>query len=108
MTTLLRLLLLGWFAGSVLFAQDGTGLLIEQRLSDLRENSATRPLDEIPTDQSSIPPDWLGLVSWNVQVGGVSTSPSALRPPMVADALRRLFQGSYQLLSAQEISADGN
>ncbi len=27
---------------------------------------------------------------------------------MVADALERLFQGSYQLLSAQEVSGDGN
>ena len=108
MNAFLRLLQFGCLAGSVLFAQPGTGPLIEQRLSDLRENSAIPPLAEVPTDQSPIPSDWLSVISWNVQVGGVSTSPSALRPPMVADALERLFQGSYQLLSAQEVSGDGN
>jgi hypothetical protein len=82
MNTLLRLLLFDCLAGSVLFAQDETSQLVEQRLSDLRKNSATPALDELPTDQSPIPADWLSLVSWNVQVGGVSTSPSALRPPM--------------------------
>jgi len=103
-----RFLLFSWLAGSILHAQPGTGPLIEQRLTDLRENALTPPLAEIPTDQSPIPTDWLALVSWNVQVGGVSTSPSAARPPMVADVLQRLFLRTYQLLAAQEVSGSGN
>lgn len=75
---------------------------------ELRTTAAVPPLSEIPTDQSQVPSDWLALVSWNVQVGGVSPSPDAERPPMVADALARLFAGSYQLLAAQEISSSAS
>ncbi len=90
------------------FAQDGTGPLIEQRLAELRSSAAVPALPEIPTDQAAMPGDWLALVSWNVQVGGVSTTPGALRPPLVAAALTRLFSGSYQLLAAQEVSSTAN
>jgi uncharacterized protein (TIGR03437 family) len=86
-------------------SQDGTGPLIEQRLTELRTNAAVSKLLEIPTDQSIVPAGWLALVSWNVQVGGVSPSPDAERPPMVATALGRSFSGSFQLLAAQEVSS---
>ena len=59
-------------------------------------------------DDSPVPQDQLALVCWNVQVGGVSTSSTALRPPMVRDALRKMFAGSYQVLAAEEISSTDN
>ena len=106
--TLFWLLLLSALASQTLSAQPGTGPLIEQRLAELRGSAATPPLPEIPTDQSPIPPDWLAIVSWNIQVGGTSTSATATRPPLVSDALQRLFLSTYELLAAQEISGSGN
>lgn len=100
--------MLAWLAGAIAYAQAGTGPLIEQRLANLRGNAAISPIAEIPTDKSLIPPDWLGLLSWNIQVGGVTTDPSSQRPSMVEDALKRAFQGTYSLLAAQEISGSAN
>jgi hypothetical protein len=89
------------FITGTLLAQPGTGPLIDQRLSDLKNNPVLTPLPEIPTDLSSIPSDWLALVCWNIQVGGTSPTAGALRPPMVGSALSRMFAGSYQMLAAQ-------
>jgi hypothetical protein len=86
----------------------GQASVIEQRLNDLRQIAQPPPLAELPNDQTALPPGWLGVASWNIQVGGVSVSTSALRPPMVRSALERLFGGSYQILAAQEISASAN
>lgn len=61
-----------------------------------------------PSHRTPLSPDMLGLVCWNVQVGGVATSPSAERPPMVRDALSKIFAGTYQILAAQEISSTDN
>ncbi len=108
MSALTRLLSFSLVASSVIIAQDGTSPLIEQRLTNLRESAVILPLAEISTDESPVPDDWLALVSWNIQVGGVSTSPTATRPPLVANALQRLFLGTYQFLAAQEISGSGN
>jgi uncharacterized protein (TIGR03437 family) len=88
--------------------QSGVGLEIETRLAQLRREPLPGPLREIPTDREPIPPDWLALVSWNIQVGGTSPTPGAERPPMVATALERMFSGSFQLLLAQEISNADN
>jgi uncharacterized protein (TIGR03437 family) len=81
----------------------GTGPLIEQRLAELKSSAAVPPLPEIPNDRVKVPEDWLALVSWNTQVGGTSTSPGDLRPPMVQAALASMFSGTYQILAAQEI-----
>ncbi len=108
MSALTRLLSFSLVASSVIIAQDGTSPLIEQRLTNLRESAVILPLAEISSDESPVPEDWLALVSWNIQVGGVSTSPTATRPPLVANALQRLFLGTYQFLAAQEISGSGN
>jgi uncharacterized protein (TIGR03437 family) len=81
----------------------GTGPLIEQRLAELTSSAAVPVLPEIPNDHAAVPQDWLALVSWNTQIGGTDTSPGALRPPMVQAALARMFSGTYQILSAQEI-----
>jgi uncharacterized protein (TIGR03437 family) len=97
-----------WLGVFLLLAQDGTGPLIEQKLAELRSSAILPALPEIATDQAVIPADWLALVSWNVQVGGVSTAPDAQRPPLVAAALGRLFSGNYQLLAAQEVSSTAN
>jgi uncharacterized protein (TIGR03437 family) len=72
------------------------------------QEGADHSLPEIPTDVSPIPADWLALVCWNVQVGGVSTSPTATRPPMVQSALAKMFSGTYQVLAAQEVSSTEN
>jgi uncharacterized protein (TIGR03437 family) len=93
---------------SVAPAQDGTGPLVDQRFYDLKYNSVLSAVPEIPTDESPLPADWLALVCWNVQVGGVSTSPTATRPPMVRDALHKMFGGSYQVLAAEEVSSTDN
>ena len=77
--------------------------IVEQKLKDLKQNAAVPPLPEIPDDRSPIPADWLGLVSWNTQVGGTSPDPTAERPPMVRSALATLFEGTYQILAAQEV-----
>lgn len=81
---------------------------IEQRFHDLRSIAQPPPLGELPTDQSPIPSDWLGVVSWNIQVGGTSSSVSATRPAMVRSALARLFGGTFHILAAQEISGIAN
>jgi uncharacterized protein (TIGR03437 family) len=82
---------------------DGTGPLIEDRLADLMRNAVIAPLAEIPTDKDPIPPGWLGIVSWNTQVGGTSVAAGAPRPPLVQSALAKLFTGTFQLLAAQEV-----
>jgi hypothetical protein len=69
----------------------------------LKSNPTPAPLPELPHDQSSIPEDWLALVSWNIQTGGTSPTSTNNRPRMVATALGTLFSGTYQLLAAQEI-----
>jgi len=81
----------------------GTGTLIEQRLAELKSSAVLAPLPEIPNDRVALPRDWLGMTSWNTQVGGTSTDPGAARPPMVQAALSGLFGGTYQLLAAQEV-----
>lgn len=81
----------------------GTGSQIEARLRQLRQERAVADLAELPTDRDGLPPDWLGLVSWNIQVGGTTTMPGSPRPAMVRNALAGLFSGTYQFLSAQEI-----
>ena len=77
---------------------------IEDKYSLLKNDPSIVPLPEIPHDQVGLPSGWLGLISWNIQVGCTSTDPSAARPPMVQDALSKMFLGSYQVLAAQEIS----
>jgi uncharacterized protein (TIGR03437 family) len=89
--------------GSPVSSQDGVGPLIDQRLAELKQDPSVPPLVEIPNDRVSIPEDWLALISWNTQVGGTSTDPVALRPPMVQAALAELFSGTYQMLAAQEV-----
>ena len=84
-----------------------TGTLVSGR-QPLEIDPTIDPLLEVPTDQSPLPPDWLGLLCWNIQVGGTSTSPTAMRPPMVAGSLERAFGGTYQIVAAQEISGTGN
>jgi endonuclease/exonuclease/phosphatase family metal-dependent hydrolase len=84
--------------------QAGAGPEIDARLAQLRRERATAPLPEIASDRDPIPTDWLGVVSWNIQVGGTSPTSGAARPPMVQAALRSMFAGTYQLLAAQEIS----
>ena len=81
----------------------GTGTLIEQRLAELKSSAVLALLPEIPNDRVALPQDWLGMTSWNTQVGGTSTDPGAPRPPMVQAALSGLFGGTYQLLAAQEV-----
>src|SRR3970282_902881 len=93
---------------SVAPAQDGAGPLVDQRFYDLKYNSVLSAVPEIPTDESPVPADCLALVCWNVQVGGVSASPTATRPPMVRDALHKIFGGSYQVLAAEEVSSADN
>ena len=95
---------------SVSFANagDGTGVDIDQRLSDLRNISTVAPLISVPTDFSLLPPGLLGLLSWNVQVGALSTSAGAPRPARVQRALHRLFAGSCQVLAVQEVSGPAN
>lgn len=84
-------------------SQDGTGALIEEKFQQLKRDGAVQALPQIPNDYSTIPPDWLALISWNIQTGGTSTSTGAARPPMVQAALSRMFAGSFQILAAQEI-----
>jgi uncharacterized protein (TIGR03437 family) len=60
----------------------------EEKLENLRRETVPPPLPEVPHDRIGLPPDWLGLISWNIQVGG---------------ALGSLFSGTYQILAAQEI-----
>ncbi len=86
----------------------GTGTAAEERLAELRNQRVPARLTEIPNDRALVPEDWLAVVSWNIQVGGTSTDPSATRPNLVAGALRSLFGGTHQLLAAQEISAVSN
>lgn len=81
----------------------GTGSLIEQRLEILRSDPNPSSLAQIPDSFSAVPDGLLALVSWNIQVGGTSTTPGAERPAMVQSALARMFDGTYQLLAAQEI-----
>ncbi len=83
--------------------QPGVGAFIDQKLDQLKHDPTVAPLSEIPTDRSPIPPAWLALVSWNTQVGATATSVDATRPPMVKAALSTLFNGTYQILAAQEI-----
>jgi uncharacterized protein (TIGR03437 family) len=85
-------------------AQAGIGPEIDARLAQLRRERSPAPLPEIPNDRDALPADWLGVLSWNIQVGGTSPTPGAARPPMVQAALRSVFGGTYQLLAAQEIS----
>ncbi len=105
---LARAVLLFLLAIRIISGQNGTGPVIDQKLSDLKNNPVLAPLPQIPNDLSQIPADWLALACWNIQVGGTSTTAGALRPPMVGAALGRMFAGSYQLLAAQEISSTGN
>jgi len=81
----------------------GTGLQVEQQLSELRTTAVLSPLPEILNDRVAVPRDWLALVSWNTQVGGTSTDVGAPRPPMIQAALSNLFGGTYQILAAQEV-----
>jgi len=50
---------------------------IEQKFAQLKTNPSLPELPEIPHDRIGLPPGWLGLISWNIQVGGTSTSPTA-------------------------------
>ena len=103
------ILLIGTLAVTALGQpQPGTGPVIDQRLSDLKLNPVLSPLAEIPDDFSTVPADWLAVLCWNIQVGGTSPSPTALRTPLVQRALARMFAGSYDLLAAQEISGSAN
>lgn len=86
----------------------GTGTLVEERLAELRTQRVPARLAEMPHDRAPVPEDWLAVVSWNIQVGGTSTTSTGTRPNLVAGALRGLFGGTYQLLAAQEIPAAGN
>src|SRR5688572_17201692 len=82
---------------------NGGGQSVEEKLANLGRETVPPPLPEIPHDRIALPPDWLGLVSWNIQIGGTSVDPSAARPPMVKSALASMFSGTYQILAAQEI-----
>ena len=84
--------------------QAGVGPDIDARLAQLRRERAPAPLPEIASDRDPIPTDWVGVVSWNIQVGGTSPTSGAARPPMVQAALSSMFAGTYQILAAQEIS----
>ena len=81
---------------------------IEEKLARLKSDPSVAALPEIPHDRIAIPADWLGLVSWNIQVGGTSTSATATRPPMVQAALSAMFSGSFGILAAQEIPNSGS
>jgi uncharacterized protein (TIGR03437 family) len=76
---------------------------VEQKYSQLKNNATVPSLPEIPHDQIGLPADWLGIISWNIQVGGTSTTSGAERPSMVQAALQRMFSGTYGILAAQEI-----
>jgi hypothetical protein len=93
-------------AGTV--SAPGTGPQIEVRLQELRRQRTPAVLPELPSDRDALPANWLGLISWNIQVGGTSPTSGSLRPPMVQAALGRMFNGSYQILAAQEISSTDN
>jgi hypothetical protein len=54
-------------------------------------------------DREAVPENMLALVSWNIQTGGTSVSAPATRPPMVRDALKRMLDGTFQVIAAQEI-----
>lgn len=82
---------------------DGGSAALEERLRVFRTDPTVPPLEEIPHDRVGIPSGWLALVSWNVQAGGTSPSPDALRPEMVQAALGKMFGGAYQILASQEI-----
>ncbi len=82
----------------------GTGPQIDARLQQLRRERIPAFLPDIPTDRDPIPPNWLAIISWNIQVGGTSPTPGSARPPMVKAALGSMFGGSYQIMAAQEIS----
>jgi uncharacterized protein (TIGR03437 family) len=86
----------------------GSGPTVETKLQQLRSTASVPPLAEIPNDESPIPAGWLGLLSWNTQVGGTSTDPGAQRPPMVKSALNRAFAGTYSLLAAEEVPNTGS
>lgn len=86
----------------------GTGSLVEQKFELLRSDPNPSVLAQIPDSFSPIPDGLLALVSWNIQVGGTSITPGAERPPMVQSALSRLFNGTYQLLAAQEIPSSAS
>jgi len=86
----------------------GVDSAVEEKLAQLKTDPSLPPLPEIPHDRIGLPQDWLGLISWNIQVGGTSTSPTAARPPMVQAALASLFSGTYQILAAQEIPNVGS
>ncbi len=94
-----------WVAGS---GEAGTGQSVEEKLARLKSEPSVEPLPEIPNDRVGLPQDWLGLISWNIQVGGTSTSAGAPRPPMVGEALAKMFGGTYQILAAQEIPSQGS
>ena len=79
------------------------GSSIDDKLQQLKTDPTLSFLPDLPTDNSTIPSDWLALVSWNTQIGGTSVVPGAPRPPMVQSALASLFSGTYQLLAAQEV-----
>jgi uncharacterized protein (TIGR03437 family) len=104
----LRLIVAITSIATSLLAQPGTGPVIEQRLSDLKHSPALVPLPEVTDDFSAVPEDWLAVLCWNIQVGGTSPSPTALRPPLVQRALARILSGSYDLLAAQEVSGTAN
>lgn len=81
----------------------GTATDIETRYLELKREAVPERLPEIPNDLIGLPQNWLGLISWNTQVGGTSTTAGAARPPMVKYALNRMFGGTYQILAAQEV-----
>ena len=85
-------------------AAPGTGPEIDARFHQLRRERTPAVLPEISSDRDPIPPDWLAILSWNIQVGGTSATSGSARPPMVSSALGSMFGGSYQILAAQEIS----
>jgi len=76
---------------------------IEARYQELKRETTPGRLPEIPNDLTGLPQNWLGLISWNTQVGGTSTTAGAARPPMVSYALNRMFGGTYQILAGQEV-----
>ncbi len=84
----------------------GTGALIDSRFAELKTQAVPPALPEIPNDRIGLPQDWLGLISWNTQVGATSTAADALRPSMVKSALSAMFGGTYQLLAAQEVPSN--
>lgn len=66
------------------------------------------PATPLEASEDAIPAGALALVSWNIQTGGTSPNPDALRPKLVEGALSRILGGRYQTLAAQEIAnADG-